>query len=266
MPPRAAGRFIVIAASGKMPAMDPWLIAFVFAVVLLAGTAQTVTGFGFALVAVPFFIIVLEPQEVVVLTALVALANAAIVTRGAWEHVPRSTVGFMVAGSLLGMPVGLVVLLFAPDEALRITVAVLAIVLAAALVAGVSFGRRGRPGEVAAGAVSGVLTTSTGMNGPPIVLYLADQRLAPNAFRGALSSYFMTANVLSLTTLTLAGVLSWTPVLLAVTALPALIPATLLGHAMLSRLRQDVFRYLVLAMLIATGLVGIATTLARTIA
>jgi len=246
-----------------MREMDPWLFAFVFAVVLVAGTAQTVTGFGFALVAVPFFILVLEPQEVVVLTATVALANAAIVTRGAWEHVPWRTVGVMVAGSLFGMPVGLIVLLFAPDEALRMAVAVMAIVLAAALAAGVSFGQHGRPGEAAAGAVSGVLTTSTGMNGPPIVLYLADQRLPPHAFRGTLSSYFLMGNVLSLTTFAIAGVLSWTPIVLALAALPALIPATLLGHAMLGRLRQDVFRYVVLAMLIVTALFGIATTLVR---
>ena len=57
-------RFNVIAASGKMRQMDPWLIAFVLAVVFVAATAQTVTGFGFALVAVPFLIIVLEPEEV----------------------------------------------------------------------------------------------------------------------------------------------------------------------------------------------------------
>ena len=46
-------RFNVIAASGKMRQMDPWLIAFVLAVVFVAATAQTVTGFGFALVLSP---------------------------------------------------------------------------------------------------------------------------------------------------------------------------------------------------------------------
>jgi uncharacterized membrane protein YfcA len=260
----AARRFILVSASGKMPAMEPWLFLFVIAVVFVAATAQTVTGFGFALVAVPFFIIFLEPKEVVVLTALVALANAAIVTRRAWEHVPWRTVATMIAGAVLGLPVGLFVLLFAPDEALRIGVAVASIVMAFALAAGVTLGRTGARGEVSAGAISGVLTTSTGMNGPPVVLYLAGRRLHPTAFRGALSSYFLVGNILSLTTFAIAGVLSWPPVLLAIAALPALIPATMLGHAMVGRLRQEVFRTLVLAMLVITSLAAIITTLART--
>ena len=246
-----------------MRQMDPWLIAFVLAVVFVAATAQTVTGFGFALVAVPFLIIVLEPQEVVVLTALVALANAALVTQRAWRAVPWRSVGVIVAGSVVGMPAGLLVLLFAPADALRIAVAAGAILMAMALAAGLNVGEHGRRGEIAAGAASGMLATSTGMNGPPVVLYLAARRLHPEAFRGALSSYFFTANIFSLALFTATGVLSSTPVLLAMAALPALVPATLLGNAMLGRLQPDVFRRVVLVMLVVTALAGIIVTVAR---
>ena len=48
--------------------MEIGIVLFVVAVVLTATTAQTVAGFGFALVAVPFFVAVLDVRDAVVLT------------------------------------------------------------------------------------------------------------------------------------------------------------------------------------------------------
>ena len=243
--------------------MEPWLFAFVIAVVLVAGTAQTVTGFGFALVAVPFLIIVLEPEQVVVLTSLLALSNSALVAVRVLDRVPWRTVGRMLAGSLLGMPFGLMVLLFAPDEALRIGVGVASIVMAIALGSGMSFGAAGYRGELIAGATSGVLNTSTSMNGPPVVLYLADQRLPPHEFRGALSSYFFISGLISIGAFAASGVFTWTAVALAAAALPAVFVASAIGHALAGRVSQQHFRRLVFALLIATASVAVGSTIAR---
>jgi uncharacterized membrane protein YfcA len=243
--------------------MDLSLYAFVIAVVLLAGTTQTVTGFGFALIAAPLLVAVLEPEEVIIVSAILAMANALLVTQRVWQEVPWPTVGVLIAGSAVGMPFGLAVLILTPDDALRIAVAVASIVMAVALVAGVRFGVRGRRGELAAGAVSGVLNTSTGMNGPPVVLYLTDQRLTPSAFRGTLSAYFFSANVITLAMFAAADLFTWQPVLLAMAALPALLPASILGHALLGRLSDGAFRYLALGVLVSAALTGLALTLGR---
>lgn len=239
------------------------MYVFVVGVVLVAGTAQTVTGFGFALVAVPLLVLALPPEEAVVLTALVAMVNAVLVARGVWTDVPWRTVGWLIAGSIAGMPLGLVVLVLAPEDALRLLVAVASVLMALALLSGLSFGRRGMGGELAAGAMSGVLNTSTGMNGPPIVLYLTDQRLTPPSFRGALSTFFFAGNALSLVLFASAGIMTRTPVVLAAVALPALLPATMLGHALLGRLSQEAFRYLVLVLLVLSASVAVAVSVAR---
>jgi len=62
--------------------MDLVAVAFVIAVVLLASTAQTVAGFGFALIAVPFLVIVLDVKDTVVLVGILGLLNSTLVARG----------------------------------------------------------------------------------------------------------------------------------------------------------------------------------------
>jgi uncharacterized membrane protein YfcA len=256
-------RFTLTGGSGKMRAMEPWLVVFVIAVVLVAGTAQTVTGFGFALVAVPFLIIVLEPEQVVVLTSLLALANSGLVAARVLDRVPWRTVARMLAGSLAGMPFGLMVLIFAPDEALRIGVGVASIVMAIALGSGLSFEGRGYRGELIAGATSGVLNTSTSMNGPPVVLYLAGRRLPPDEFRGGLSAYFFISGLISIGAFAASGVFTWMAAALAGFALPAVFAASAIGHALAGRVSQQLFRRLVFALLIATASVAVGTTIAR---
>jgi uncharacterized membrane protein YfcA len=256
-------RFTLGRASGKMRAMEPWLVAFVIAVVLVAGTAQTVTGFGFALVAVPFLIIVLEPEQVVVLTSLLALTNSALVAGRVFDRVPWPTVGRMLAGSLAGMPLGLMVLLFAPDDALRIGVGVASILMALALRSGLTFERRGTAGELIAGATSGVLNTSTSMNGPPVVLYLTGRRLPPDEFRGGLSAYFFISGLISIAAFAVSGVFTWKAAALAAFALPAVFVASAIGHAVVGRVNQELFRRLVFALLIGTATVAVSTTIAR---
>lgn len=242
---------------------DAGVVAFVIAVVLLAITAQTVAGFGFSLIAVPFLVIVLDVRDVVVLTAIPALLNSALVVRIVRLHVPWRTVAVLLAGSFAGMPIGLVVLLNAPDEALRIAVGVVSIALALALAGGRSLGLRGAYGELGAGFASGVLNTSTSMNGPPVVLYLQDLRLTPSEFRGALAAFFFATGIVSLALFGVSGVASARALALSAAAVPAVFAGNALGHALLGRVSDELFRRIVFVLLIATAVASIGLSIAR---
>lgn len=243
--------------------MDAGELAFVVAVLLLASTAQTTAGFGFALISVPFLITTLDVKEVVVFVGLLGTLNSAMVARTVWHDVPRRMVGTMLAASFVGMPLGLAVLLLAPADALRLAVAVSSIVMALALMLGVEFGGRGLAGEVVAGMTSGVLNTSTGMNGPPVVLYLQHRALPPPAFRGALSSFFVVGGCISFVAFLAAGVVTGDALTFAAAGVPAVFAGNALGARLLGRLSPGTFRFVVLGLLIATALGAVATSLAR---
>ncbi len=243
--------------------MDLAAVAFVIAVVLIASTAQTVAGFGFALIAVPFLVIVLDVKDAVVLVGILGLLNSTLVARAVWRHVRVRSVGTMLLGSFVGMPAGLLVLLFAPEDALRLAVGVSSITMAAAITLGLRFGGGDRPSELFAGAVSGLLNTSTGMNGPPIVLYLQERGYPPEEFRGALSAFFVVSGVVSFAAFAATGVVSGAALALAVGGVPAVFAGNWAGHRLLGRLSHETFRRLVLALLIVTAVAAVATSIAR---
>ena len=243
--------------------MDWALVAFVVAVVLVASTAQTLVGFGFALVSVPVFVTVLDVKDTVVLATLLGLLNSAIVARHAWHHVPWRTVSWMFAGSLAGMPFGLVVLLFAPEDALRFGVGLTTIVMAAALASGIQLGSSSIGRELGVGVVSGVLNTSTSMNGPPVVLYMQGLGYPTQTFRGGLGVFFTAVGILTFFAFLATGVVTWLAVGLAAAAVPAVFAGSLAGHALLSRVEAAPFRRLVFAMLIAAALSAVGSSLAR---
>jgi uncharacterized membrane protein YfcA len=246
-----------------MSRMEWWAYLLVAGVVLVASTTQTITGFGFALIAVPVLVTVLDVRDVVVLAGALGLASSALVVRRTHALVPVRTVAVLLVSSFAGLPVGLAVLLLAPEDALRIAVGVASIVMAAALAVGASPGLRGRRGEVVAGLTSGVLNTSTGMNGPPVVLYLQDAGLRPAEFRGALSAFFSFSGVISLAVLAASRVVTLAALGLAAAALPMVFAGNWAGQRLYSRIEREMFRRLVLALLTVTALVAVATSVAR---
>jgi len=243
--------------------VDVGVVVFVVMVVLVAGVAQSVTGFGFALVAVPPLIAVLEPADAIVMISLLALVNSALVLHQTAAAVPWRSVTLMFACSAAAMPAGLVVLLVAPSDALRIAVGVTSVVMAAALVSGLRIGGNGTTGGVIAGATSGVLLTSTGMNGPPVVLHLTDQQLPPAEFRGALSAFFLASGLLSLVVFAIGGVVSERALLYSAVGAPAVLIASQAGRALVDRVDQRTFRFLVLALLAVTASIAVTTSAAR---
>ena len=180
--------------------------------VLAGGVVHSATGFGFALVATPALAAAYGPAVAVpTVTVLSLLVNVLTLTG---ERRPRAvlrpTTELLIAGSIPGMALGAVILAQAPEDALRALVA-LAVLLA------VTVHLRSRRGPASpsggpaqalgAGAAAGVLTTSTSLNGPPLVLYLLHARASAEQSRDSLAAIFLATGLLGLATFAVAGTL-----------------------------------------------------------
>lgn len=236
-------------------------MVFVIAVVLVAATAQSVAGFGFALVMMPLLVTVLDVRDALVVTTLLGAVNSGIIAATSWRHIPWSTVVPMLAGALAGMPAGLAVLLLAPADAIRLLVGVSTLVMAGMLVRGMRFGDRHVASELAVGAVSGVLNTSTGTNGPPVVLYLQGREHPPPEFRGGLNVFFVTCNVITLGSFLAARVVSVDAGLLFATALPAIAVGSTFGHVLVRRVEPATFRRLVFGLLFVSAVSAVVSAI-----
>jgi uncharacterized membrane protein YfcA len=92
------------------------------------------------------------------------------------------------------------------------------------------------------------------MGGPPAVLYMLSRERQIEEFRSTLLAFFLPSSLLTVIGLTIAG--RMTPEVLGTSAvaLPALALGLLAGAWLRSRVQQEMFRTVVLAVLVFTGI------------
>jgi len=233
-------------------------------VTLLAAIAQGVAGFGFTLLSVSFYLLILRSTAAVQLVLLMNFAIALVLVGRLWRHVPVRPWAFLAGGGVLGFPAGL--WLFARADVAFVEIAIAAVtigfalfVLAAELrprrraVAG-SSPRPFRPtAAVTVGLTAGALTSSLGAPGPPVAIYLSALGLDKTTFRALAQGTFVVMQISSIagqayTVGIGAGVWRQALVLAPVAALGSAV-----GHRLSRHVGERNFRRVVLLLLLATG-------------
>jgi uncharacterized membrane protein YfcA len=187
---------------------DPGL-PFVCLVSLIAGLVYGFAGFGSALIFMPLATLFIAPATAVAAFAMSALASLVTVVPGAWKVADRPAVLTMIGGAILFTPLGVLTLRLAPPEAIQTGIGALTLLTLAALLAGwrVPVGA-GRGARVAVGALAGVTGGSTGLNGPPVILFNLGTQGQPVAVtRGNLAVFLTTTSLSFLPQLWLQGLL-----------------------------------------------------------
>ena len=144
-----------------------WLL---LAGVVLAGLVRGFTGFGTAMVYLPFAGQVLDPVAVLVTLLIIDLVGPLpAVPRALRDGHPRD-VARLGAGALVGVPLGVSVLVTLNPETFRTAVSVLTLVLLVLLVGGFRYrGAVGKPLIYGIGGLGGFLGGAGGLTGPPVL-------------------------------------------------------------------------------------------------
>jgi uncharacterized protein len=228
------------------------------AVATLAGAAaQSATGFGFALIAGPALFAALDPHEAVTVLAILGVPLSVLVISDAgWSTVRWRAIVPMLAAALPGLGLGLLVLDLVSKAGLQLGVGV-------AVILGGLFqlhrpARRAEPRGVGAagiaGVTSGVLTTSIGVSGPPLVLWLEAEGFGPAEMRASLSAAFLGLNIAGGALLLAANGSKAAPGVGLLLPLLGLVAVGHVGGAIaFRRLPEHVFRTAVLSLVVAAG-------------
>jgi uncharacterized membrane protein YfcA len=226
-------------------------------IVVLATFAASAFGFGEALLSVPFLLLFLPSDVVAPLTILVAIVlGGMIVVQDARDVRVRQVAGLLFY-SLLGTPLGILLLMLAPEGVVKRFLGVVILLFALHSL----FGKR-RPVQIgtgwqwAFGVAAGILGGAYGMNGPPVVVYGTLRRWSPTVFRASLQGFFLPAALVIAVGYWFAGL--WSPEALwyGLYSLPGCVVAILLGRRLNRRLESDAFHRYVYA-----GLVLVAAVL-----
>jgi len=169
-----------------------------------AALVYTLTGFGFAVLAAPLFLMLVDPAQAIQLVIVISTALSLVALPGLWRVIAPGLLLRLVLGSLAGLPLGLIAFRHADPVLVR------AMVGATILGFAVLLGRRRHAGdlslpfakrlglEIATGMVSGIATALIGMAGPPVLIYLLLAGAPPQTVRATLLSFFAFAYAVTL--------------------------------------------------------------------
>ncbi len=232
-----------------------------FGIFVLASTAQAVTGFGSALVAVPLLALIVDPATAVVAMTVLSLllTGVGFVKERGYVDVPAARL-FSLTG-LIGIPLGLLALTALSTARLTLVIAIVLAVLVVLLAAQVRL-PTGPVARWVTGVTSGALLTSTGMNGPPLVVTMQAMGMPPRTFRATLQAIFLVQDVVGVLGFFVVGALAPGALLLAACGILAVPVGWWLGDKVFHGMSPEVFRKVVLAGLAITALVAAVKALA----
>ena len=237
-----------------------WQLLLVALVVAAGAAAQSITGFGFALLVMPVLAVMLGPKvAVVVMTAAGAPLSLLNAVRWRADLLGREAVTVTLA-ALVGMPLGAIVLTRADDRQLTLLIGLAVLAMTVWLWRGLRL-PAGRVTEITAGVVSGALTTSVGTSGPPLVVAFQATGMDPLPFRATLAVVFAVEGVLALVIFWATGHVTRDVGPAALVGIPAVIAGALAGDRLFSGMDHARFRAAVLAMLALSGVLAIAGAL-----
>jgi hypothetical protein len=240
--------------------------AHVLLVVFVATLIRSAFGFGEALISVPLLALRLRLEIAAPLAVLISITIALIVVAQDWRKIHVRSMGWLMAATVFGIPLGLLLLTSIHQQLTKAVLAMLIISFSVySLVGGKPPALTGDrlPWLLGCGFVAGVMGGAYGMNGPPLAIYGSMRRWSAQHFRATLQGYFLPASVLGMAGYWRKGL--WVP---AVThyyllSLPVIFPAIWLGRWLNHRLRGDTFLKYVYAGLCVVGVILLAQAFQR---
>lgn len=228
--------------------------ALICAVVFAAAVLRGLTGFGFALAAVPALSLFLPPAQgvtiAILLQCLVGLRDV-VTTRGL---VMYPTLGLMAAGAIVGTPFGLWALTQLSPDLMRVVLAVIVAIGLAALMLKIRLPSGPVP-AMGAGLTAGLFSGLAAMPGPPAIAYfLGTGTPAVNTRASAMVFFFLTS-LMALPGLWLAQKIDAQVFTQALIALPALLVGTWAGGRAFARLGEGGYRLAAIGLLAVTAVI-----------
>jgi uncharacterized protein len=180
------------------------------------------------------------------------------------QSIHLRSAAWLLAATLPGLPVGLLLLAAGHQMWLKAALGVLLIAFSLFSLTGrmpVHLDSDARGWLLVCGFCAGVLGGAYGMNGPALVIYGAMRRWTPQHFRATLQAYFLPASLLGLAGYGATGMWGHAVTRYYWLSLPLAVPAVFLGRAINRRLRGDAFRKYVYAGLAGIGLLLLVRSL-----
>lgn len=224
-----------------------------FCIILVASVLQTSTGFGFSIMATPFLLMLFLPQEAIQINIILSLLISISLVWKIRADIDFTLLKRFMMGSTAGVPFGLLLFISVDMNAFKIGVSVLLLALTLLLIFNFRV-KSTRIRDFIVGGLSGLLTTSIGMPGPPLLLYFTGTNTEKGKLRATTLAFYLFIYFISLITQILftgtnSFIWEWS-----LYAIPIVLAGLYAGQIIFRWLSQRVFKIFTYILLSFTGI------------
>ena len=228
------------------------IVIFVL-IILVASILQTSTGFGFSILATPFLLLLFEPVEAIQINLILSLIISVALIVKIKKEIDFGILKRFVVGSSIGVPIGITFFLFVDINQLKLGISLIILLLTIMLL--LKFRVKQTKGrDLVIGGLSGSLTTSIGMPGPPLLLYLSGTDTQKEMLRSTTLAYYLFIYLISLTIQIIFVGTNKTIWVTSGMAFPLVLIGLYLGQLLFKRINQRFFRKFTYVILLFTGI------------
>jgi len=231
------------------------------AVALLAGVVRGFSGFGAGLVMAPAFAVLVGPAEGVPLMVFLELVATARLLPGVLPDVRARTVLPPGITACFLVPVGALALAALDGALLTRLMSLLVLAFVGLFASGWRYPRQpGMAALLGVGALSGLLTGSAGIGGPPMVVMVLSGPDSAARNRANLIAYFGLTQTVALAIFVVQGIFAWSHLGFGLALGLPFLGGIQLGARLFRAAGERSYRGVVLALLTAIAVVGLVAS------
>lgn len=240
----------ILARTAALTGLLPSALVALLGIVAVAAVIRGLTGFGFAILAVPLLGLVIPPTQAVLFAIILQMLIGPFGVRHALGIVDKRAVSRIAIAACLSTPLGLWLLSSLSADAARLTIAAIALGCFSFFI----IPRAPIPNTsalllAATGIASGILNGFAAMPGPPVILYFIRDSVPPAVARGAMITIFFATATMGTFVAALRGMIDRDLILLTAISLPLMIVGNHIGAKFFGRIPERVWRAVVIGLL-----------------
>lgn len=241
-------------AGTAMMALSDWRLLAAVLATIVAGLMRGYSGFGTAVILAPVYSLLWGPRAGVPVMLLMELVVSVQLLPSALKEADRRVVLPLGGAAAIATPLGAWILFTVDGDLLRRFIGGFVLVFGLLLMSGWRYhGSRPLGLNITIGAIAGLLKGSTGMSGPPVILYLLAGLEEAKRHRANLIMFFATIAIVSVIAPVLGGLVDMTALVRLAVVLPVMALSVPVGARLFHVIPVRLYRPFAMGVLLAAG-------------
>ncbi len=241
--------------------LQSWQLITSVVFVFLAAIVRGFTGFGFSALVVTMLSLIVAPKEIVPVIFILEIVASIHLLPGAIGHIDRKFLFPLILGVTISTPVGVTLLALLSDQAMRLLLYPVVMVITILLLMGV---KQKQPQPVLpyiGGLAAGFANGAAAIGGLPVVLMLLYIGVSATALRATLIAFFAFTDGYGLLWAGQQSLMTAQVLSLALIYVLPMVSGIAVGSSLFKRASNADFRWLALTLLLVVSGLGLIRSL-----